>query len=298
LAHAKKALVHVSLVAIPVRLEVAVDKESSDHHTVCTGPEGSKHDPVRVRQHVDCATCGKTASSVWGYTERGVERDGKIVVLTAEELKAAAGEPITESMHLDFKTREDVYGKTVASDSVQNMTPGPGGEKGYIALREALKVRPDLVAVTVWSPSSKNALWVLEVVGDRIVVSKRCWPEQVRPAPAIAPVEVPEHEQTMMNMLVENSVGEFDVAAYQNMARHGIEALVAERLGDAVAAPAASGVPTVPTVDMMSALQASVDAIKSSAPKKVVAKKKAPAKKPAKKAAPKKKAATVLSKSA
>lgn len=273
MGHAKKSTIQIGLFNIPVRLEVAVDDESAGFRTVCTG--GGTHDPVRVKQHVDCTECGASHTSVWGYPERGVEKDGKIVLVTQEDIKAATGEPI-KSLNLSFHPREKVYAATVAGDSVQNIYPDKGGANGYKALCDALLKRPNMVAVTVWAPSTKNALWVLEVVDRRVVASKRAWPEDVRPAPAIAPGEVTDVEQTALETLIEALMCDFDVSEYTNAAKQGMDDLISSRFGDAVAAPAANGAPVTTQGDMLAALQAELARVKPAKPKAV---KKAPAKK-------------------
>lgn len=288
MAHSKKTVLELGLFVIPVRLEVAVDPDDDPNkRTVCTG--GGTHEPVRTKQHMDCPSCGKTASSHWGFLERGYERDGKMVLLSAEEIKAASGDPI-KRMALSFHPREKVYAATVAGDSVQNVVPDRGGEKGYVALRDALRAHSDLVAVTVWAPSTKNGLWVVEVVDDRIVASKRAWPEDVRPAPAILPVEVTEAEANLLDTFIIGSTTDFDVLEYRNAAREGMEKLIASRIGDAASLPASTDSLTVSASgDMLAALQASVAQVTKA--KKAPAKK-APAKKTAAKKAPAKKAAT------
>lgn len=286
---ASKSKLIVGLVAIPVRLEKATDDESSGAKTVCIGTDDKPHDPTVVKQTVGCPApnCGIVHTSVWGYPNRGVEQDGKMVLLTSEEIAGSAGAPIKD-MELKFHPREKVYAATVAADSVQNVTPDKGGEKAYVALRNVLVKQPDVVAVAVWAPKSKNALWVLEVVGDRIVASKRCWPETVRVAPAIPLADVTEMEQSMFDMLVVSSIEDFDLGIYVDQATANLKALVDERAGGAVpmAAPTASAAPS--SGDMLAALQASLDAAPKPAPKPV---KKAPAKKAVAKKAPAKKTA-------
>lgn len=279
----KRSTLEMGLFVIPVRLEVAVDPDDDPNkRTVCTG--GGSHEPTRIKQHTECPECGKTASSHWGFPERGYERDGKLVLLTAEEIKAAEGEPI-KRLVLEFRPRDQVYATTVAGDSVQNVIPDRGGEKGYVALRDALRARPGVVAVTVWAPSTKNALWVMEVVDDRLVVSKRCWPEYVRATPVIPPAEVTDAERTMLGNYIEATMSDFDVAEYRHAARVGMEQLIASRLGDAASLPASTGTVSAST-DMLAALQASIDKINK--PAKPAARKASakPRKRATKKAAP------------
>lgn len=285
---AKKRHIEVGLFRFPVRMEVAVDRESTGAHTVCTG-EDTKHEPTRVKQHVTCPHdgCGVDRTSVFGFPERGIERDGKMVVLTAEQIAEAKGEPVKD-LTLGFHPRAEVFAATLAGNSVQNIAPDAGGEKGYTALRDALAARPDLVGVTVWAPSTANALWVVEVVDGRLVASKRAWPENVRDVVAIPDVDVADMDRKMLALAVEGLSTPFDVTQYVDQTKAGLAKLVQDRLGDAVPV-AADGAP-VAVADMTAALQATLDKLnREKAPaKKAVAKKTATVKKAAAKRTTKK----------
>lgn len=277
----KKVQINFGAMIIPVRLEKATDDEKDGTKTVCAGTEDKPHPPALVKQSMGCTTCDITHSSHWPFPRGTEQGDGTYVVVSNEDLRAAAGEPISKVVTMRLHQRAEVFGATVASDSVQNVSPDKGGEKAYAGLFNALSKRPDLVAATVWAPSTKNALWVLEVVDQRLVVSKRCWPEDVRTPPVIVPVQVSDIEQQMFDHFVDLSVEKFDVDEYRDVARKGKADLIAARSGEAqplastpTAAPVASG-------DLLASLQASI--------KKVEPARKAPAKKAApRKRAPKK----------
>jgi DNA end-binding protein Ku len=277
---ASKTSITIGLVTVPVTLSPAVDDEGGEFRTVHCGD----HEPARVTVKAMCTACDDNRSSVFAYPDRGREVDGKLVLVTQEDIAAAAGEPI-KVMVPAFHPREKVYAATVASDSVQNVLPQKGYDKQYVALRNALMANPDVVAVTVWAPRSKNALWALEVVGDRIVASKRSWPEDVRAVPAAPQVEISDMEQDMFNTLVQGLVADFDLGTYVNERAAGLDALVASRMGDAVAMPAGTAPAATGGGDLMAALQASVKAAEKAKPRK------APAKKAAAKRAPRKVAA-------
>lgn len=290
---AKKVKLSLGLVTMTTRMEPAVDKdgESKDSHTVCTGPDNAKHDPVRVKQSVSCPSCSTTHSWTGGFAQKGTVRDGKMVVLTDEELAGTSGTAITGKeipATLALHPREKVYAATVASDSVQNIAPDKGSEKHYALLRDALRDNPALVACMIWAPSTKNALWVLEVVDQRIIATKRCWPEDVRPAPAIAPTELSEAEVRVFGMLVEESVEDFDLSVYSDQARINREALIASKAGEAVPVTATVGPAVAAGGDLLAQIQASLDAKAPKAAPKAV--KKAPAKKAAAKRTPAKRA--------
>lgn len=281
-AQSKKVQITLGLMTIPVRLEKATDDEKDGTKTVCAGSEDKPHPPALVKQSMGCTVCDIKHSSHWPFPRGTEQADGSIVVVSNEELRAAAGEPISKAITVRFHERADVFGKTVASDSVQNMSPDKGGEKPYAALFNALVKLPHLVAATTWAPSTKNALWVLEVVEQRLVVSKRCWPEDVRTPPVITPVEVPEVEQALFDQFVAAAVEPFKVEEYRDEARRGKADLIAARSGEAQPLATAPASAPVTSGDMLAALQASLKAME---PKK-------PARKaPAKKAAPRKRAA-------
>jgi len=290
MASAKKVTVMLGFVPIHTKFEVAVDKEDAGKniHTVCVGIL-TPHDPVRIKQSVSCPHCKVTHSWSGAFGTKGTERDGKMVVLTQEELSSATGTPINGKevpVTLALHDREKVYAATLPSEGVHNVIPDKGGEKTYVLLRDTLKARPNLVGVAVWAPSSKNALWVFEVVDERIVASKRCWPEDVRAKPGIAPAEYTEVEAAQFAMMVDGSVQDFDLGTYVDLSRANKEELIASKTGEAVPV-GVTAPPSTPPGDLLAAIQATLDAqAKTAAPKVVKT-----AKKPAKKVAAKKVAA-------
>lgn len=284
---AKKVALMVGFVPIATRIDPAVDEESSGAHAVCTGTDGAPHAPARVKQTVGCTSCDRTHSSVFGFTQRGVERGDQLVVLTADEIAGAAGAPRTgragqPPIEIVFHPREKVFAATVAGDSVQNVYPDKGAEKAYTLLRDTLAAHPDVVACMIWAPTSKNALWTLEVVGERIVATKRAWPESVRATVSIPQVDVLDMERQMFDQLVVDTVTDFDLGRYVDQAKLGLADLIASRTGTAPAA--VTGLPGAAPLDLLAQIQQSLAATQPSKPKAV---KRAPAKRAAKKTAAK-----------
>lgn len=305
---AKKITLSFGFITIRTKFEVAVDEETSGTHTVCQGSGEERHEPARVKQSVGCPVCKTTHSSVWGFRDRAIEVDTEtgpqLVVVDQEELQAALGVPRTGRVgiqgrsatmvegpaELAFHPREKVMAATVAGDSVQNIYPDKGGEAAYTLLRDALLERPDIVGVMVWAPSTKNALWTVEVgPGGILVASKRCWPEQMRATLPVPSTEVPEAQRAMFGSLVDSAVEDFDMLRYVDEAKKGLDDLLAERAGTAVAMAAPSGSAGISSLlEQLEATRAA-RAARDAAAKPA---KKAPAKKaPAKKAAAKKTAA-------
>jgi DNA end-binding protein Ku len=154
---------------------------------------------------------------------------------------------------------------------------------------------------------------VLRVRDDVIVMQTMLWPDEVR-KPDFAGLDATEHAATanelkMAKLLVDTLAGDYDATEYDDDYAKAVEALVQAKLeGGEVKAPEQPKKSTGEVVDLLAALQRSVDAAKSSrgetpaekpaeetstkkAPAKKAAAKKAPAKKTAKKATTKKAAA-------
>lgn len=232
---AKNLTLNLGLIPISVSMEVAVDAEASSAHTVCV----NGHDPARPKQGYTCPECNKSGA-LYEFPDRAVDTGGELKIITRDDAKTAGGAPHTgrkptpatpdaAPVTLAFHPRIDVFEHTVAgASSAQNVYPQKGSEKQYTLLRDALLARPDVVCTMIWAPSSKNGLWVLEVVDGRVTCSSRSWPESVREAKPIAPTEVSELEVAQFAMFVDASMTPFDVNAYVNESRKGIEQLVAD----------------------------------------------------------------------
>ena len=278
--------------SIPLRLEKAVDDDNPGTYVVCVGTEEKPHPPTRVKQHIDCPHegCGKTASSYYGFPERGAENgQGELVVLDSKAIAEAKGAPITGKIDcpfmLRFHQREKVFASTMYFGSVNNLSPAPGGEEPYAYLYNFLATNPDMVAAFTWAPKSRNAHWVIEAAGDgRLVAYALAFPESVRPVAQVAQLVLDPKRVAMFEKAAELETVDFNPADYSNQAKAGVQSLIDQANG--VPMPSASGVTT--GGDMWAALQASVDAAKPNTRKKAPAKKAAVRKAPAKKVTVKK----------
>jgi DNA end-binding protein Ku len=186
------------------------------------------------------------------------------------------------------------------------LEPEKTGAKPYALLREALEAADRMALVTV-SLRNRMSLAVLRVRDDVIVMQTMMWPDEIR-NPDFASVDTSDAkpaEVKMAKMLVETLAGDFDASEYEDDYREAVEQLVKAKIegGEVKAAPAAKK-SSGEVVDLLAALQRSVDAAKSargekadesddeqSGPKaKKKAAKKTSAKKSAKKTAAKKQA--------
>jgi DNA end-binding protein Ku len=185
------------------------------------------------------------------------------------------------------------------------LEPEKTGAKPYALLRQAL-IDADRMAVVTVALRNRTSVAVLRVRDDVIVLQTMMWPDEVRQPDFNVDVgEVKDAEVKMANMLVETLAGDFDASEFEDDYAGAVEELVKAKIeGGEVKRTPTSTKSSGEVVDLLAALQRSVDAAKTARgeddgdakPRKAAAKKstakKAPAKKaPAKKGTAKKAAA-------
>jgi DNA end-binding protein Ku len=212
-------------------------------------------------------------------------------------------------------SREIAVEKFVPSEQIDPMLfeksyylePEKTGAKPYALLRQALLDSDRMALVTV-ALRNRTSLAVLRVRDDVIVLQTMMWPDEIRqPDFNVETGEVKDAEVKMANMLVETLAGDFDASEFEDDYAGAVEALVKAKIeGGEVKRTEVSTKTSGEVVDLLAALQRSVDAAKTARgedtdtedktekkadakPKKKAAKK-STAKKPAKKAAKAKKA--------
>jgi DNA end-binding protein Ku len=148
------------------------------------------------------------------------------------------------------------------------LEPDKAAAKPYALLREALK-EADRVAVVTVSIRTRMTTAVLRVRDDVIVMQTMLWPDEVR-KPDFAGLDATEHaakpqELKMAKMLVDTLAGNYDADEYEDDYQRAVEAVVQAKLeGGEVKTPEEPKKSTGEVVDLLAALQRSVDAAKSS----------------------------------
>ena len=137
--------------------------------------------------------------------------------------------------------------------------------KRQALLRSALEESGRVAVVTV-SLRTRVTVAVLRVEGKAIVLQTLLWPDEVRePDFAVleAKAEVTDSEQAMAAMLVESLSGDFDPEAYEDTYEQAVREVVEAKLaGGEVKEPEDKPEESAEVVDLLAALQASVDRAK------------------------------------
>ncbi|MCW2786144.1 MAG: repair protein [Marmoricola sp.] len=286
-----KGAVSFGLVSVPVKLYSATENKDISFRQVHAKDGG------RIKYQRICSLDGEEVA--YADIAKGYEtEDGEMVIIDDADL---ADLPATSSREISVE-------KFVPSDQIDPMLfeksyylePEKTGAKPYALLRQALEDADRMALVTV-SLRNRMSLAVLRVRDDVIVMQTMMWPDEIR-KPDFGSVDVEDAkpaEVKMATMLVETLAGDFVPDEFEDDYREAIEALVKAKIegGEVTATPQArksSG----EVVDLLAALQRSVDAARtargdapaatgsgsgSAKPTKKTAKK-APAKKAAKNA--------------
>jgi DNA end-binding protein Ku len=298
-----KGAVSFGLVSVPVKLYAATESHDVSFRQVHAKDGG------RIKYQRVCSIDGEEVA--YADIAKGYEtEDGEMVILTDDdmaELPSAA-------------SREIAVEKFVPSEQIDPMLfeksyylePEKTGAKPYALLRQAL-LDADRMAVVTVALRQRTTIAVLRVKDDVIVLQTMMWPDEVRtPDFSVETGEVKDAEVKMAHMLVDTLAGDFDPSEFEDDYAEAVETLVKTKIeGGEIKRTPTSTKTSGEVVDLLAALQRSVDAAKSArgedepvkttaskSAKKTPAKKaasttakKAPAKKTAAKKAPAKKTA-------
>jgi DNA end-binding protein Ku len=226
--------------------------------------------------------------------------DGEYVILSDDELTAADPERsrsigITDFVDLD--AIDPVYYRSAYYLGPQ----GEGARKAFALLRQVL-ADANKVAVATLVMRNKEYLVTIRPDAEALVLQTMYFSDEVRDPKEELPnlpdaEEFSDREIAMARMLIDSMAVDWSADRYEDSHRQRVEALVEQKLrGDEIVMEAAPAKPKV--VDLMAALQASVDAVGAGAkstsrtakPKVAAAQPKAAAAKATKRAVPEKRA--------
>jgi DNA end-binding protein Ku len=275
------------LVTVPVKMYSAVSRKSVRFHQInkATGSRiAMKRTDASTGDEVDYADIVK------GY-ELGADR---YVIIEPDELESLDPAKTKTIDILDFVGLDEI--DPIFYDHPYYLAPGAGGAKPYKLLMEAMREtnKVGIAKVVIRQKENLVALRPMEVEGqwllgmatmifaDEVVDPKRLddLPEDV---------EVNERELDIAKQLVDSLAGRFEPGQYKDTYREKVLEMIEAKASGQEIAVAPQVEEAAPVPDLMAALKASLDAVRSEEKPAPAAKKKAPA---AKKPAAKKKTAS------
>ena len=288
------------LVTVPVKLETATESHSVAFRQV------HLEDGGRIRYRKICEIDGKELSEPEIGKGYEVSKDS-VIPITDEDL---AGMPLPTARAIDIVSFVDwsaIDPRHIGESSYYISADGQVAAKPYTLLRQALG-RTEKVAVAKVAMRGRERLALVRPVGDALVLHTMRWDDEIRDPSELAPDEVDltdeeiERAMALMDSMTVETLDELELTdLYREALVEVIEAKAEHREPVAVGGEQAS--PAGEVVDLMAALEQSVQEAReargetSKAPgtvhampkvKKKTAAKKAPAKKAAKKTAAKK----------
>ncbi|WP_405080512.1 Ku protein [Paenibacillus chitinolyticus] len=283
-----KGAISFGLVHVPVKMFSATEEKDISMryiHKRCTTPLSY------VRK---CTTCDTEVE--WAEITKGYEYEpGRFVLFEKEELEKISGEATKEIKILDFVNLTDI--DPIYFQKTYYLSPGDTGANAYNLLLESIKQTGKIGIATI-SIRSKSSLAAVRVIDNCIALETIFYPDEIRAISQVPNLpeasNVNDKELTMAKMLIEQLSTPFEPEKYQDEYRSALmEAIQQKVAGEEV--QVAPEQKRTNVIDLMSALQASLEAVKPVAADKSDAKAKAKPKAAAKPRKPKEKAKETVS---
>ncbi|HWD11369.1 MAG TPA: Ku protein [Solirubrobacteraceae bacterium] len=276
------------MVTVPVKLYSALNRKSVRFHQL------SSKTGVRIAQKRVDPQSGEEVpyeDIVKGYEiapdRYVVIEPGELETLQPKKTKTIEIEDFVELSQID----------PVFYDHPYYLAPGPGGAKPYRLLVEAMR-ETGKVAIARVVIRSKEQLVALRPIGDVLGMATMIFADELLPPERLdelaeaSEVKTTKRELDIAKQLVDSLAGEFEPDKYSDTYRADVLAMIERKAqGEEISVQPPPEELTAPAPDLMSALKASLDAVRAREAGDGEARKK-PAKKPAaKKAAAKRPAA-------
>jgi DNA end-binding protein Ku len=248
------------MVAVPVKLYSAVNRKTVRFHQL-SGTSG-----VRVSQKRIDPQSGEEVpyeSIVKGYEiapdRYVVIEPGELETLQPKKTKTIEIEDFVELSQID----------PVYYDHPYYLAPAAGGAKPYRLLLEAMR-ETHKVAIARVVIRSKEQLVAIRPMGDALGMATMLFADEVLPPDRIdeladaAEVTTTKRELDVAKQLVESLAGDFEPEKYHDTYRADVLAMIERKAqGEQIAVQPAPEEVSEPAPDLMSALKASLEAVRA-----------------------------------
>ena len=255
------------LVNIPVEVHTAV-REHRPHFRMLHAKDKS---PINFQR-----VCQKDGEEVaWNDLVRGYEYErGRFVVLTKEDLAAAALEKTRRIDILDFVEAEAIDDRYF--DKPYYLVPGNGGDMAYALLREAIR-GSKRIGIAKFILREAQHLCAVEVVDDALVLSTLRFADELVDVETLRLPRASRFNKKELDMattLVENLADEWNPEKYTDDYRENLMKVIKAKMKGKEAHLVPETQPRSPkVVDLMERLRASLDAAQPKKAKAAVARK-------------------------
>ncbi|RRJ64238.1 Ku protein [Paenibacillus oralis] len=250
-----KGAISFGLVHVPVKMFSATeDKDISMKyiHKVCGSPISY------VRR---CPACDVDVN--WEEISRGYEYEkGKFVLFEKEELEQLNDHVEKTITILDFVDLEEI--DPIYFQKTYYLSPDQAGSNAYQLLLEAMK-QSGKIGIAKFAIRSKSSLAAIRVLEGCLAVETIFYPDEIRPIAQVPNLpetfQVNDKELTMAKMLIEQLSTPFEPEKYTDDYREALLKLIEHKVsGEEISLAPAK--PETNVIDLMAALQASIEAVK------------------------------------
>ena len=271
-----KGSVAFGLVNVPVKLYSATEEKDIRFHQI------HAQDGGRIRYKRVCDIDGEEVPYA-DIAKAYESEDGRTVMLTDEDFAQLPASSSREIDVVSFVPSDQV--DPVLFDKTYYLEPASTSTKAYVLLRQTLE-QTDRVAIVNFALRQKTRLAALRVRDDVLVIQTLLWPDEVRAAefPSLdESVAIKPAELKMASMLVDSFADDFHPEDYTDEYREELQATdrgqTRRRRGVRDARQGAEEGEDAEVVDLLAALQRSVERHKNASSEKAPAAEKAPARK-------------------
>ncbi len=257
-----KGSISFGLVNIPIKLYAATEDKDIKLRTL----HKKCHSPIQYEKK--CPNCDEEVKAdeiVKGYEYV----KGKYVVLTDDELKELKDEHEDKTVEIiDFVKMEDI--DPIYFNRPYFLGPGENGGKAYGLLREAL-TKSGKIGIAEITIRSKQQLAMIRVYQNCLVMETVHYPDEVRNVKEVPSVpenvEIGEKELDTAIMLIDQLTTTFEPEKYKDDYRLALQDLIERKVNQDEGKTPIETAPRQNVVDLMSALQASIEKTKKPQPK-------------------------------
>jgi len=267
-----RGAISFGLVTIAVRLYTAVEEHDFRFNQV------HREDGGRIKYKRVCSVCGNEVE--FSDITKGYELDdGRMVIMENEDFDKLPVKTDKSIDVLEFVPAEEI--DPIYFQKTYYLEPDKAAARPYVLLRDAL-VKTGQLAVVKITIRQKETLATIRARDDVLVMHTMLWPDEIRKAEfdfLDQDVEVRPQELKMATSLVESMAGDFDPDTFTDDYRDALEKVIAAKAEGAELPEQPEAEEKGDVIDLMTALERSVEKAKAG-------------RKSTKKAPPKKKASS------
>jgi DNA end-binding protein Ku len=255
-----RGAIQFGLVTIPVKLYLATESSYTIRFNML-----HETDHARIQMKVWCPEDEKVISR--SDTVKGYEyAPDQYVVITDDDLEKVPLKTVrTIEIEQFVPKAEAEEDETHFVKQAYYIEPDKIGRKAFYLLRDVLQDR-GLTAIAKVVIRDREALCALDPFQNTMLLSTLHWPDEIRDTKELdLPEELPEFkpaEKKMAEQLVAAMTGDFDASQYKDEYREALMQVIEAKIEGRETVAAEEPEAETNLVDLMAALQASVDQAK------------------------------------